>query len=221
MIINETFTLPFHAGLTLNVVPAKGYFAYFNAQGKSFSQIYDCRDSFCSMWSRSEYIEYLLNQSFVLVFAANKNINLQSVEEFFNLVETKLKVLPANRTKFQVTNFANQIVFTPAVFWTKDNIRKSLFSLLLRCAIVHYTGNFDAAINNYNLAAQCKNFINFFLEGNTFVRQGYEITDDHARRAIGVVARFGGLSLDTLKNQLYIPKKKKIRAEEGAKEKAV
>jgi hypothetical protein len=92
----------------------------------------------------------------------------RSIAVFFDKIEDKLGILPERRSVFQSTNKKKYCKVTPAPFWDKDEMRRSLFSALLR-ASVHYrihNDNFDAALYAVYYTNDTKAAVDRFLKGN-------------------------------------------------------
>lgn len=132
---------------------SRGYFISFNSKVPLCSYI--CRENFAA---------YFYNYHNLLGFSG-KYVNIKLLNNFFERIEKQLKL--KGRTIFQPSDYANTVIITPHKFWTEDEVKQSLFTLLIRCGGVYYNGDFNKAITNYRLANSCRLAINWFLLGNT------------------------------------------------------
>lgn len=113
---------------------------------------------------REEFFHYF-NQGTKLIGFTTPILNIKKLNEFFEKIENKLKL--KKRTIFYKTNIDSVVLLEVPEFWHNSECRRSLFTLFLRAGAVYYTGDFDKAINSYNLAKHTKKAIHFFLDGYT------------------------------------------------------
>lgn len=112
-----------------------------------------CRDIF--------HCEAAKNNVFNFYFAHNKN-QLKHIKDFINKVEEQLKL--EERTEFVPENLEFCLVKT-APFWTWQDMKFSLFTILLRASLHHKGGNIDLESNEYLL--NTKSAVNLFMSGRT------------------------------------------------------
>jgi hypothetical protein len=95
------------------------------------------------------------------------NLKIDLLNEFFQNIEKKLNI--KNPTVFYYSN-ENVVVINVSSFWMKTALKRSVFTLFLRCGAMYYNGNFLNAINSYDLTYKVKSALERFLDGHTFTR---------------------------------------------------
>jgi uncharacterized C2H2 Zn-finger protein len=95
--------------------------------------------------------------------------NIENVCVFIDRVEKKINI--KNRSVFKRTPYPNVLWIQPSLFWINDYIRRSFFTLCLRCGMQYRRSkdNFDHAMyEHYEISKQTKPAIKRFLSGYTF-----------------------------------------------------
>lgn len=152
---------------------------YFDYSGADSNEKYNdvpsfedhhCRETFADDWNK-----VTKNNKFLVGFKGVENILV--VKNFFSKIESKLKLSRAEKTKIIETNIKKVILLKVSRWWRANTTRRSLFTLLLRMSAIYFSqnqkdkksfwDNFKIAVGNYNLAADVKNSIYHFLNGNT------------------------------------------------------
>lgn len=185
----------------------EGAFIFLTAKG-SVNGVYTCREKFNYDWIDEKFIG----------FSAD-NLDIHKLNEFWEYIETKLKISLKNRTILFNSNIKNTKVLKVSSFWSDNIIRKHAFSLFLRCG-TYYQGDFNKSLNDYKLTKQVKNAVNLFLNGynkpNIFVsplfnRNRYFVDDlmENLEETFGFVNYFKGLSDKEIKEMLVLDKKRK------------
>lgn len=109
----------------------------------------------------------------------NSNLDVASfINKIEDVIELEKKRLPDGlfyheKSKYSETNLGSVIWVEPSDFWKQCEIRRSLFTLFLRCAQKYKldSDNFDDALYSTNYVAMTKDAINRFLFGfTTFVK---------------------------------------------------
>lgn len=117
---------------------------------------YSCRDLFHS-------ILYNLK----LFFFSHKLGKGHCIAAFMKKVEEKLDVQP--RSEFGPTQRKTIMWVKPSKWWTSKAMRRSLFTILLRCgdAYIPNKDNFEKALFSNQYAKETKTAVNRFLAGYT------------------------------------------------------
>lgn len=162
-----------------------GYFVVFSKEG-NVQYTFTCRDEFFSATNENTN---------VVGFHCN-NLDIKAINHFFEeYIESKLGLKES--IVFHGSSIQNLVVIELPKFWCEHIVRRSLFSLFLRCAAIFYKTDFNQAIDDYSLARVVKEQVSFFLEGNIFPtfkawRSGSN----------GFVREFNGLSKQDLAKKL-------------------
>jgi hypothetical protein len=124
---------------------------------KPYVEWYNCRDSFHSQYSKA------FERSFYYV------CNLNWLRRFVKHVENKLNI--NRRTKIYKTSIPDVATITPATFWLKQEMRTSLFSLMLRSGL-QYDGSqpWLKCLYNHPYIFYTKEAVDRFLEGYNHYR---------------------------------------------------
>ena len=85
-----------------------------------------------------------------IMFCHNTGQNL-NVEDFIKKIEQKLNIALKDRTKFYSTQNNTISAIKIARFWMDNNLKRQVFTLLVRAGFNHIVGsNIDNAINSRN-----------------------------------------------------------------------
>lgn len=99
----------------------------------------------------------------------HKSGSLENLCAFVSKIETKIKL--EKHSLFQRTQEKNVVWVKPSIFWIDDFVRRSFFTLVLRCGM-HYKrtkDNFEEAMYEHFEISRCtKPAIDRFLNGYTF-----------------------------------------------------
>lgn len=107
-----------------------------------------------------------------------------------------------NKSEFKKTNYNFATWVEPARFWMDCSLRKSLFTMLLRCGI-NYTGDYESALYSIEYSKITKKAIQRFLYGFTeFNHNGEEFTGIGK----GWVSYFANKSCNLVYEKLKMPK---------------
>lgn len=100
------------------------------------------------------------------------NTKVENLCKFIEIIEEKLEL--DEKTIFRKTTLKNVVWLQPSSFWINDIVRKSFFTLALRCG-THYKGTKNNFINamyqHYKISKKTKLAIEHFLNGNTWYTQ--------------------------------------------------
>lgn len=139
------------------------FFVYLpkSKQVKHYTAI-KCREEFHDYWSaRNRYVGF---------GGHGVDAKIKRINQFFEKIEGKnyLNLSPVDKTVVFKTDEENAIILKVSSFWSSVEIRRNIFTLLLRCAAVHYTGNFMKSLDSYDLTARSnvQRALLFFLKGN-------------------------------------------------------
>jgi hypothetical protein len=124
-------------------------------KGTIVDNLEECRDE----------IRYYLDKNLKFIGFYKTNLNLIKLNQFFNLIETKLKL--KQKSIFYKSNIEDLIIMEISPFWSKCVIKRDFLTLFLRCGAVYYKTSLNQAFNDYDLTKKIKPTINFFLDGNT------------------------------------------------------
>lgn len=144
---------------------------------------------------RVEFAEHF-QRDINLIGFYKENININLVNKFIELVENKLKI--KTPTIFYQLN-RDTIIIKVSPFWMKSALKRSVFTLFLRCGAVYYKKGFWNAINDYNLSRTVKPAIKRFLKGYTSTKLRKQDDDDFPA---GFVTLFEGMSGKQLSKNL-------------------
>lgn len=134
----------------------EGTFLLFNDLG-SISFNHNCRDVLLTRMNEETRV--------LGFFSSSPPIDINSINHFFEeFIEQKLGIKES--VIFHLSNIPDLIVVEIGQFWRENIVRRSLFSLFLRCAALYKLNTLDESIQNYPTARTAKNAINYFLEGN-------------------------------------------------------
>ncbi len=157
MINKKPFNFSYENYPYMNNIP-EGYFFYLRGD-KTFNVglgLLKCRETF-SFYFATNFIKY--------IGFKKENININSINEFFEIIEDKLNL--KERTEFYKTDLNDTIIVEMSNFWRQNDTTIQVFTLFLRCAAIHYNGDFNKAIQTYKLSNYVKLALEHFLKGNT------------------------------------------------------
>jgi hypothetical protein len=119
-----------------------------------------CRDSF----------HYHFNNTKQLIFSHPAHAG-KRIAAFINEFEKRMK--HEKLTICGPTNLSRITWVQPAQFWLNKNIRKSLFTCLLRAGARYNPeeNNFDEALNSVNYLSRTKEAVEWFLKGHTWPKK--------------------------------------------------
>ncbi len=140
-----------------------GYFFIYDNETGTHSNIRSCREEI------AQYFDEEQNW-----FGLSKtHVDIKQLNNFWKEIEAKLGI-KKDFTWFYRTDLSNNcIVIRVSPFWMDSNLKRGMFTLLLRMGAVYYTetGDFDKDLNNaikkYDLARYIKDVIKRFLDNHT------------------------------------------------------
>lgn len=102
-----------------------------------------------------------------IFFFSHRSNKCLSIIAFMQKIETILDVQP--RTEFGPTQIKTIMWIKPSVWWTKQGMRRSLFTILLRAGMKYSKSkdNFDEAINSEKYLQTTTYAFKRFMSGNT------------------------------------------------------
>ena len=102
-----------------------------------------------------------------IFFFSHKLGQSKGIAAFFNQLEELLNI--KNKSEFGPTQRKTVMYIRPSKWWTKNPMRRSLFTIFLRCA-----GYYSIEKDNFYLAIFCDDYalrtrtaLSWFLDGNT------------------------------------------------------
>lgn len=118
---------------------------------------------------REEFSKIFTKNSKGLYFSCiDKEENVCAFIEKTEEILMKGALLSIDQSKFFKTNYNFAIWIEPSNFWMRCNMKRSLFTMLLRCGIFYNYNNYEDAIFNGNEYSKItKNAIKRFLFGFT------------------------------------------------------
>jgi hypothetical protein len=138
-----------------NYVIGAGAFGYFSGNQPPVIVWLSCRDKF------QEILASILAGGFIFTHTNSVGRN---VADFIHEAEEILQV--GAYTTFQPTGRVDMIWVYPSPFWLSDFLKRSVFTLLLRCGIA-YNGNVEAALGSNIYVQHTKDALARFLSGYT------------------------------------------------------
>src|ERR1700761_7880753 len=103
---------------------------FFLIQGQEATEMHSCREIFSG---------YFKSSTAIIGFSFSR-INIKNLNEFFTIIEKKLKLKTTQKIKFFATTMKNVVYIEVPTFWRENNTRRQLFTLFLRAGAVHYKG---------------------------------------------------------------------------------
>lgn len=152
-----------------------GFFVAFESGG-IINSFYSCRDQFFGVFEE---------KTSIIGFYLFPGLNINQLNGFFEQIENKLNL--EEKIIFHPSSIDNLVVIEVPNFWREHMVKRSLFTLFLRCGSVYYKGNVNNAIESYSLANSVKHAIEHFLDGNIFP------TFNKWKNNIGFVNEFYGM----------------------------
>lgn len=114
---------------------------------------HSCRESFAANFGRdNEFLAF-----------KNNNLNIEKLNEFFSRIDSKLQL--EKQTILYPTNHANSVLIEVPRFWVQSEMRRSLFTLLVRLGAAYYRDSLKTAIKDYRLANDTFGAIERFFDG--------------------------------------------------------
>lgn len=149
--------------------PLGVFFKYNNGQMLAYKK---CREEFANYFD-DKTVAVGLSTGTAL------KLNPDLIKKFWDHVEDKLK-LPIRsevcKTSLNNVEQPNSILVKLSPFWVENGVRRAIFTLFLRCSCIYYKGDFNNALNNYELTNKIISTLQYFLEGNVYPRYhaGYD-----------------------------------------------
>lgn len=132
--------------------------------GYRAEHIYGCRDSLAVVIRKDYQGGFQKNHLLGMSWSLEKKRD-EKVEEFFTKIEDQLGL--DERTVIVDCERTTEVLLFLAPFWVGNQVKKSIFTLLFRCAMIYYEGDMDKAFDSYGLLASIKPVIKRFLAGYT------------------------------------------------------
>ena len=98
-------------------------------------------------------------------FLAHKNGKSKNIIEFMKQVENILNL--EQKSEYGLTQKKFIIYIKPSKWWLDKAIKKSLFTLLLRCGSIYNKNNFQQALISEEYLEKTKESVDRFLSGHT------------------------------------------------------
>jgi hypothetical protein len=144
------------------------------------------------------------------MFFCVESFKIPDLAKFLHIIEYKLKV--KTYTKFQRTNLADVIWLKLSPFWLKGLMRRSFFTLLLRCGRDYKIteDNFEEALFSHAYSSQSKLAVERFLNGYTCYKgmEKYIVNGNYSYAPPGWHSVFAYASSYTVRKLLVKRKKK-------------
>ena len=139
-------------------IPGAGFAVGTNAVSPEINSgtIRNCRETFYSLWG--ETTKYMF-------FNAGTRGKILNLSLFFLEVEKKLGLKPEDRLKFAFAPKGYTLI-TLTPWWTKNDVRRQIMTILLRCGTA-FTGDFHSALISDPYSKGTENAMLAFLEGRT------------------------------------------------------
>jgi len=143
---------------------------YANQFGINYVDIYGLTEQ--DWFGCREYFAEYFDDKRSYFFFSHKKGETKNIAAFFNIFEKKLKLNKKSRSKFYLSNNSNVTVVNPSRWWRQAEMRRQLFTILLRSAVKYDTKkrNFEEALFSYIYAKQTKAAILRFLKGYTYFK---------------------------------------------------
>lgn len=148
----------FQGGNANYKVPSSGFAVSTSADSPKISPntIASCREVFANSFKQQKSI----------FFNAGSRGKVTNLVLYFRVLENKLGLKPEERTAFEHTSSeAGTVHVIVSDWWTKSNLRKQAFTILLRCGTAFH-GDFDAANNTVDYFKQTKAAFQMFFDGH-------------------------------------------------------
>ncbi len=150
----------------------EGFFFLYQPHGDGVLNTFGCREELAFDWDD----EHPRNRW--LGFMWNENIMVGRLDRLWSDYETKMGIKAADQTVFHRVLGDDEDDRTPRLnrhlvllhlspFWTKTQTHRSVCSMLLRLLVVYYKDSWNQGIKAYQLAAGCREALEWFLAGNT------------------------------------------------------
>lgn len=163
----------------------EGMFTAFDDNG-NISYGYSCREQFAAVFHEG-------TKAIGFYYAG---MDIKAINHFFEeFVDARLEI---NSVILHLSTINNLLVIEVDEFWRKDFIRRSLFTLLLRCAVVFNRNTLNESLDAYYLAKDVKEAVNHFLDGNIFLSK----TFDKWQIGNGFVSEFKGRPNTELRDKM-------------------
>lgn len=174
---------------------SSGMFFIYNEINSEITRIKTCREQFSEVfYKKYKYIGFYCD-----------NLNIKLLNEFFSIIENKLKLKERDKITFFNTNFENAIIMKLSNFWVRNLTVRNFLTLFIRCGAVYYKkklqssfDEFDVALINYKLTNSIKPTIEWFLDGHVKPTYPYN-------RYFGAVNYFRHYNKEQLKRLLVKP----------------
>lgn len=137
-----------------------GYFSLYNTEWTKFVGWYDCRESLDYRFQERPAARKIL--------FAQTNLNFVKLHSFWIELERMLKI--RKKSVFFATKCDHIIMIRMSDWWFKNPARRSLMSLFLRAAAIHYDGKDFNTFFTFGYARDRKRVIEWFLGGHTVLK---------------------------------------------------
>lgn len=194
MIIDEKLKLPttgenYYLEYFKNAGNANSIFFTFSMATLQLKERNTCREIFSNAFTvRQVYIGF-----------TSGNLNIQRLNEFFQIIEDKLELPENQRTQFLTCIQKHIVICKVSAFWRKNILRRQFFTLFLRAGGIFHNGDWKETWKNYKLGKGMTRVINFFLDGNTIQTPNSNKT---IQGGYGIVYHYKGLSTKVLAEHL-------------------
>jgi hypothetical protein len=92
-----------------------------------------------------------------------RGLDVRRLDRFLATACRRLRIKPPTVCRTD----ADGAVLIRLGWWNTSNVRRSVFTLLLRCGACYYCGDFDRALASYELTNKCLPALKWFLSGHT------------------------------------------------------
>lgn len=203
-----------------------GYFFFYYPES-GFRDWRSCRDEFRANWDGSGLLnnkEFLkeIHPYIGISYCSrdnNKGIDVEKLNARFEEIENGLNIgektvlIRVNYRREDVAEWpeTSAVVFKLSSFWTENDTRRSLITLLIRGLVCYPSDSINESLVNYPTSYPCIPAIKHFLAGNTkptylrLSRTGNVSGPFGRDNYVGFVNEFAGLSQEQISKKLIKP----------------
>ncbi len=172
--------------------PEGAFIGFTNNENYLIRTVAGCRETFQGYFS-----QYPNNIAWI-----QDGLNIERLNEFFELIEKKLKL--KDKVTFHPTNYNNIVLIVVPPFWRDSLPLRQFFTMFIRCGAVHFKDDLESALDLYSLTREIRPTVDHFLNKN--IKVTYDTTNE-----IGLVQKFKGAALELIKNSFTGGKALKIK----------
>lgn len=187
--------------LKISLDGANAYLEYFkikNTQSVFFTFDFKTKKLISRSSCRELFSNSFTDKNVYIGFACGL-MDIQKLNDFFQVVEDRLNLPQNQRTVFFRCDKSYIVICQVPTFWRKNILRRQLFTFFLRAGGVYGKEGYNGALKKYQLAQGMRTFINQFFKGLTFQKLTSNIK---IAGSFGIVYHFKGKKVDYLKLHL-------------------